>query len=98
MRPRRVAGVTRREVGGGECVLLSADAARAVVLNPLGAVVWDLCDGARSEREISGVIAGRFADEPASRIEGDVRALVAELGRAGLVEDADACGSGASGP
>ncbi len=97
MRPRWSPGVTRRDVGADECVLLSACADRAVVLNALGAVVWDLCDGARAEAEISDLIAARFADVPAGRIAADVATLLGELGRAGLVEDVDACGSGAFG-
>ncbi len=97
MRPRWSPGVSRRDVGADECVLLSAAADRAVVLNALGAVVWDLCDGAHPDAEISELIAARFADVPADRIAADVASLLAELGRAGLVEDVDACGSGASG-
>ena len=91
MRPRVAPGVSCRELPDGECVLLAADGSRALVLNPVGAVVWQLCDGVRRGDDIAGVIAGHFRHVDPASVRRDVGAVLDELARAQLIEDLDSC-------
>lgn len=97
MTPRAVVGVTRRALPDDEAVLLAADGAVALVLNPLAAIVWDLCDGTRAGAGIAAIIAERFPDCDPARVDADVDAVLARLAREGFLEDAP-CGSAASTP
>lgn len=97
MRPKRQPGVTSRALADGEVMVLSADGARATVLNTMGAIVWQLCDGDHSVLQIAELIGKRFADQPLDRLTADVTQLVDELLQDQLVGDEDSCGAPPSG-
>jgi hypothetical protein len=90
VRPRAVAGLTRRELPEGESVALTADQSRAVVLNAVGSVVLELCDGRLSEDDIVRLLRERWVDVAATRLEADVRRFLTDLAAAGMIEDLDA--------
>ena len=54
--PKPVANVAE-EVIAGEVLLYEPKQTRAVYLNPTAALVFDLCDGNRSVRDITRMIA-----------------------------------------
>jgi Coenzyme PQQ synthesis protein D (PqqD) len=56
---------------------------RAIYLNPTAAVVWDLCDGSRSVREIIRVIGESYPD--AGSVTDDVLATLNRLRESGLL-------------
>ncbi len=93
MRPRAVPGLRRRELPDGESVVLQSEAGRAVVLNALGTVVLELCDGRLRSLDIVRLISERFADVQAERIAADVERFIRDLADNGMLEDLDACGS-----
>lgn len=81
-------GVEALELPGGEFVARDPDTGQAVVLNELGGIVWELCDGARGSAEIAALIHERFPEVSAQRVDEDVRALLEKLIAAGLMEKA----------
>ena len=56
------AGNIEREVIEGEVLLYSPQKTRAVYLNPTGAIIFGLCDGTRSVREIVNLVAESYPD------------------------------------
>jgi hypothetical protein len=68
----------------GEMILLQPEEQKLCGLNPTGARVWDLVDGARSAGDIAGAIASEFGRE-ATEVLGDVLAFLGELERRQLV-------------
>jgi hypothetical protein len=54
------------------------------LLDELGALIWDLCDGARSLDEVIAGVAVEL-DRPVVGVAGDVREWIAELRTEGLV-------------
>ena len=78
--------VRSRELPNGEAALMTPDDEVLILLNPLGVVVWELCDGARSVDEIAATLAGQFTSVTAEQIAADVAQLVVELQRLGVLE------------
>ncbi len=52
MRPRKVSGVATTELPEGEIVVRRSDGSEALILNALGAAVWELCDGSHTASQI----------------------------------------------
>lgn len=84
---RRAEGVESEELPGGEVVVLRPETGVAVVLNPMGGVVWDLCDGRRGAAQIADFIAAHAEGADPARVAADVEALVGSLRAQGLVEE-----------
>lgn len=83
-RPRLADGVVLREDRDrGRMVLAGAD--RVVEPNLVALDILNLCDGQRSVADLVDDLSGRYAADM-SIIEGDLRALLADLQRRGLVE------------
>lgn len=57
-----------------------------ILLNPLGVVVWELCDGERAVDEIVATLAAQFTSVDVVQIGEDVSRLVGELQRLGVLE------------
>ena len=83
-RPRLPRGVRLRsdEARGGH-VLLAPE--RVIRADPVAVAVLILCDGARTLIEIVDELCAKYQGERA-RIEGDVRALIADLAAKGMLE------------
>lgn len=89
MRPQRIVGVSSRVLADGESVLLNQEGERALVLNPLATVVWQLADGQHTAEQISAIIAEHFGNVPGERIIQDVAQLLSELIKAGVIQDVE---------
>jgi hypothetical protein len=81
--PRRSPAAAWQKIEG-EMVVLQADAGELIGLNPVGARVWELIDGARTVEEIIAAVAAEFRVAP-DRVAPDVEAFLAELSRAALI-------------
>jgi hypothetical protein len=92
MRPRRLPDLQAEDLPSGETVIVRPEDGKAVVLNAMGGVVWELCDGHHELGEIAGFICAQLADAPQSRVAEDVEALTQQLVEAGLLEDMASCG------
>ncbi len=56
-------------------------------LNPVAGVIWDLCDGSHTAKEIAEEIVDVLeADQP--QVEGDVTKTIEEFQSKGLLEEA----------
>ena len=95
---RRVDGLEIEELPSGETVVLHPETGVAVVLNPMGGVVWTLCDGRRSAGEIADFILRSVEGADGAQAREDVAALVRQLEERGLVEESETCGPGSSTP
>ncbi len=76
-RPRRRSDVEANEAHG-RIVLVRPDDGGFYLLDELGALIWELCDGGRSVEEVIAGVAVEL-DRPASGVAGDVREWIAEL-------------------
>jgi hypothetical protein len=72
------------EVVDGEVLLYHPQQSRAVYLNSTAAVVWGLCDGSRSVREIIRVIGEGYPDAGANLTE-DVLVTINQLQESGVL-------------
>ena len=72
------------EVVDGEILLYHPQQTRAVYLNPTAAVVWGLCDGSRSVREIIRVIGESYPDAEANLTD-DVLVTLNQLQESGVL-------------
>jgi hypothetical protein len=87
MRPSRIEGVRISELLDGETVVSTPDAEKAVILNELGGVVYQLCDGQRTTAELAAFVADNVpggADR--DQVQRDVERVVGELCDAGVLE------------
>ncbi len=89
LRPRRREGVVLADLPEGELVAQVAGGATAVILDPVGGAVIELCDGRRTVPEIAKFVCETLPVDDPGRVEADIARLVDELLAAGLVEPAD---------
>jgi len=72
-----------------QTILYHRDRGQVHALNESAGLVWDLCDGRHTVREIARALLERSGTEDAgearARAEADVRALLDELGALGLL-------------
>ncbi len=71
----------------GPIVLVRPDDGGFYLLDRLGALIWELCDGRSLDAVIAGV--GAELDQPPAAVAGDVREWIAELRLEELLADAD---------
>lgn len=72
----------------GHVVLFDTKTEWAQVLNPVGALVWEYCDGATSVTEMADEIA-KLLEYDKTALQGDINSLVAELLSQGLIKEAE---------
>lgn len=82
-KPRRATGY-QIETVDDELLLYDPEHGRILALNATGALVWQLCDGARTTGEIVGLLQEGYPD--AAGIPDDVEELLGKLREAGAVE------------
>jgi len=75
----------------GSAVIVLADGGEVNVLNPVGTRIWELCDGARSVRQIAESIASEF-DVTAERALQDTEEFLGQLLQSNAVELKNAAG------
>lgn len=83
---RRAARTTFEELADGDVMVISADRAKAVVLNGVGGVVWALCDGERSTDEIIDTIAEQFPSVARGQIATDVQVFIEQLTKNNMID------------
>lgn len=74
----------------GHVVLFNSKTEWAQVLNPVGALVWEFCDGCMSVPEMTGEIAGLLQVEDKSALQNDIKSLIGEFLGLGLVQETTA--------
>jgi hypothetical protein len=72
------------EIVEGEVLLYHPGQTRAIYLNPSAAVIWGLCDGRRSVREIVRVVGESYPDAGAELAQ-DVSTVVRQLRESGVL-------------
>ncbi len=55
-------------------------------LNPMAGIIWDLCDGSHTAKEIANEIVD-VLEADASQVEGDVNTTIEEFYGKGLLEE-----------
>ena len=83
----RRAGVHSRDMEGGELALFKPEDSRLILLNGIGAAVWELCDGTRDVGAIAAILEEPFEMVGSDRVQSDVAAFVAHLLELGAVEE-----------
>lgn len=81
--PRRAVGVASRALDG-EAVLVDPGQSKVVVLNGIGARLWELADGRRTLTDMARVVAGEYEVELA-KAEADALAFCLDLAGRGLL-------------
>jgi len=84
--PRLADGTIRKPLAGDEEVLMTAEGAKALIVNATGAAVVDLCDGTRSADEIAAFIVEHIPAAEMETVRADVDRIIDELAAAGLLE------------
>jgi PqqD family protein of HPr-rel-A system len=69
----------------GEAVIYDDDSGELHHLNPTATVVFSLCDGTATVKELAADIADAFG-QPAADVEKQVRTLLREFRKVGLLE------------
>jgi PqqD family protein of HPr-rel-A system len=90
-RPGKAAEVLELDMGDG-VILYNHDSRLVHHLNPSAALLWRLCDGEATVKELAGEIAGEYGLEPHKVLE-EISAVIAEFHALNLVED-EAMGEG----
>jgi len=83
-KPRRKDGFIVEEMDG-DLLLANFQQSQMHVLNPIAAVIWDMCDGLQTVEAIVDTLAAHF-NSPAQDIRRDVDQILAEFRAKGLIE------------
>lgn len=89
MRPRVVGGIVRGELTDGETVVSLRGGEKALIINAVGDAVLDLCDGSRTVEDIAAIVRESMTVPADADVARDVRSLVDELVRAGVIESVE---------
>ena len=89
VRPRVVDQLIRSELTDSETVVSLRGGGKALILNAVGDAVLDLCDGSRTIEEIAAFLSENLDVPAGTDVVADVRAVVDELSRAGVVVAAE---------
>ena len=73
------------EIIDGEVLLYHPQQTRAVYLNPTAAVVWGLCDGSRTIREILRTIDESYPNDSGPDLTNDVLVTLNQLQESGIL-------------
>ncbi len=83
--PRKRPALSHEVSETGEVVLFDEQGNQLLLLNQVGAAVWQLLDGARTIRQIVEVVVETLPADPA-QVEHDVIEFLKSLAAHGLVE------------
>jgi hypothetical protein len=84
MKPKARAELTVEDIEG-EALIYDERTGDLHHLNPTATIVFSLCDGTATVKEMSGDISAAF-QMPADQVERDVRALIRDFRKAGLLD------------
>jgi len=82
--PSRVANFSLERLDN-EILLYHPGLTKAIQLNETAAIVWELCDGRRSEDEITSLLVEAFPDQ-ADEVRRDVDAVLRRLSSEGALQ------------
>ena len=85
MRPLRNPEIQTTLLPDGHVVLFSTKTDWAHTLNPVGAIVWEFCDGQHEAAHIVDEVVLLTGSDHAGQINGEVAALLDELTAKGLI-------------
>ncbi len=85
-KPHRASDLSTRRLSDDETVVLSPKGS-AVVLNEVGAVVLELCDGTRTVDEVADVLCENLRGASPEQVRADVRSFVETLTASGCLVD-----------
>jgi PqqD family protein of HPr-rel-A system len=85
-RPGKAAEVLELDMGDG-VILYNHDSSLVHHLNPSAALLWRLCDGEATVKELAGDIAEEYGLEP-DAVLGEISGVIAEFDALNLVRDA----------
>jgi hypothetical protein len=77
------------EVVDGQAVLVDANGAELITLNPVGTLVWQELDGRRDAARLAADLVDRFEGVTVDELQRDVAAFLSELEADALVRPAD---------
>lgn len=86
-RPRRIADLATRKISDEETVVLSPSGS-AIILNEVGAVVLELCDGTRTVDQVVAFLCESLKGANEQQVRSDVTSFVGALSEAGCLVDA----------
>lgn len=84
--PRRSAAVIEQRASES-LVLVHIDTGRYYALGGTGDLIWHLCDGQSTLRQIIATVSSQFGADPGT-VRADAVELLRELAREGLIDDA----------
>lgn len=84
-RPSKHPETLSRIVDGEAMVLVQQPEVVTIVLNQVATRVWELLDGSRDLKEIALLIGDEF-DVSQATVEADVREVVEDMGRKGMLD------------
>jgi PqqD family protein of HPr-rel-A system len=84
-RPGKAAEVLELDMGDG-VILYNHDSSLVHHLNPSAALLWRLCDGEATMKELAGEIAEEYGLEP-DTVLGEISGVIAEFDALNLVRD-----------
>ena len=84
-KPKRRADIINEDVDD-ETIIYDPKSHNVHHLNPIAGVIWELCDGNRTTREIAEKIVGVLKADP-SQVERDVNKTIQDLQEKGLLEE-----------
>lgn len=84
----RAANGALTEVVEGKAFVVRPDGSEVLTLNRTGTALWEALAAGATEGELVAVLARRFPAVPSDRLAQDVRAFLAELRSASLIEEA----------
>jgi len=82
-KPRRKEDINQKRLDG-ETVLYDDGQQKVYSLNQVAAIIWELCDGQRSMREIAEEVAAVY-EKDAREVADDVKGLIAEMAKMDLL-------------
>jgi hypothetical protein len=85
LRPRRREGYLQENLGDDGIVIYYPDDDFAFGLSPSASLVWNQCDGSRTDREIVSLLETAYP-EAVDRVLADVHSVLGELDRLGALE------------
>jgi len=87
MKPKRKEGLELVRLETGEIGIANFEEGTVTVCDPIVAMIWLLCDGTRSEREIAEILRDECEiNVELEEIEKEVKRIIEEMKKAGLIE------------
>lgn len=87
MNLQRNPNITTKLLPDGHVVLFCAKTEWAYVVNPIGAIIWELCDGQLSDAEILRELQGLIPGASVQSLSQEMSSFVQEMVKSGLLSN-----------